>query len=70
MDESVKNLHVMQEPMSMRDPESNFQISLEEVDQGSKDNSDDELDINTGLDKSFSALEKEISKDECQDVPD
>ena len=52
----------MQEPISKRDPESNFQISLEEFDQGSEDNSDD---INTGLDKCFSALEKEISKDEC-----
>ena len=70
MNESVKNSHVMQEPISKRDPESNFQISLEEVDQDSEDKSDDELDINTGIDKCFSALEKEISKDECQEVPD
>ena len=58
MDESVKNSHVMQEPISKRDPESNFQISLEEVDQDSEDNSDDKLDINTELDKCFSAFEK------------
>jgi len=70
MDESVKNAHIVQEPISKRDPESNSHISLEEVDQGSEDNSDDELDINAGLDKCFSALEKEISKDECQEVPD
>merc|ERR1712179_578374 len=46
------------------------QISLESVDQvGSEDdNSDDDLDINAGLDKCFSALEKEISKDETLDL--
>jgi len=46
--------------------ENPSQISLESVDQaGSEDdNSEDELDINAGLDKCFSALEKEITKDE------
>ena len=34
----------------------------------SDDNSDDDLDINAGLDKCFSALEKEISKDETLDL--
>jgi len=68
--ESAKNSHVVQEQTKRKDLESNSQISLEEVDQGSEDNSDDELDINAGLDKCFSALEKEISKDESEDVPD
>ena len=46
--------------------ENPSQISLESVDQGAsaEENSDDDLDINAGLDKCFSALEKEISKDE------
>ena len=67
MDESVNNSHAMQEPISKRDPESNCHMNLEEIDQGSEDNYDD---INSGLDKYFSTLEKEISKDECQNVPD
>jgi len=51
--------------------ENASQISLESVDQvGSEDdNSDDDLDINAGLDKCFSALEKEISKDENMELP-
>jgi len=51
--------------------ENASQISLESVDQGGSEdeNSDDDLDINAGLDKCFSALEKEISKDEALDLP-
>jgi len=56
--------------ISSNDKENPSQISLESVDQGAseEENSDDDLDINAGLDKCFSALEKEISKDETPAV--
>ena len=63
LEESVKKSHAMKQSISERNPESNFQINLKEVDQGSKDNSDD---INAGHDKCFSAFGKEISEDEYQ----
>eukprot|EP00092_Neocalanus_flemingeri_P001626 GFUD01001735.1.p1 GENE.GFUD01001735.1~~GFUD01001735.1.p1 ORF type:complete len:946 (+),score=311.07 GFUD01001735.1:78-2915(+) len=44
------------------------QISLVSVDGSDEENSDDDLDINAGLDKCFSALEKEISKDETSEA--
>lgn len=52
--------------INSNEKENPSQISLESVDQGAseEENSDDDLDINAGLDKCFSALEKEISKDE------
>ena len=65
MDKGVKYSQVMQESMSERNPD--LQTSSEEINQGTREISDD---IDTGLDKWLSTVEKEISKDECQDVPD
>ena len=62
MDEGVKCSQVMREPMN-----PDLRTSSEEIEQSLKDNSDD---IDTGLDKYLSTVEKEISKDGCHDAPD
>jgi len=68
-DDPVKEAEKKKDAVS-KEEEKPAQISLESVEQGSEeDNSDDDLDINAGLDKCFSALEKEISKDESSGVP-
>ena len=62
MDEGVNHSQAIREPMN-----PDLQTSSEEIEQSSKDISDD---IDTGLDKCLSTIEKEISKDGCHDVPD
>jgi len=68
-EDAVKEAEKKNDVKSEKDNPS--QISLESVDQvgSEEDNSDDDLDINAGLDKCFSALEKEISKDEAPIAP-
>jgi len=65
-DDDVVKEGEKKEEVESNEKENPSQISLESVDQGAseEENSDDDLDINAGLDKCFSALEKEISKDE------
>jgi len=58
-----------QNPSNTEEENKPSQISLETIEQGSDENSDDDLDINAGLDKCFSALEKEISKDDSIAMP-
>ena len=62
MDEGVKCSQAIREPTN---PE--LQTKSEEFEQSSKDISDD---IDTGLDKCLSTIEKEIPEDGCNNVPD
>jgi len=69
-DDLLKGAEKKNSPISTEEDEKPSQISLETLEQGSdEENSDDDLDINAGLDKCFSALEKEISKDDVLDAP-
>ena len=64
MDKKAKTSNIMQEPIRKKD-----QRNLEEINQGAKDNSDDEVDINIDFNACINAPEEEILKDECQDDP-
>ena len=67
LENNMKESNKMKQIMRKRNPESKFGMNSKEVDQSSRNNYDD---INTGRDKCFIALGREMSGNEYQDIHD
>ena len=67
LENNVKKSNAMKQIIRERNPESKFGMNSKEVYQDSRNNYDD---INTGHDKCFIALGKEMSRNEYQDIHD